>query len=67
MEWVLTHIWELIISLGLGFFAGFLIGKTLGLSEGKEAVIQKVKNLIVRGKVDFNIEELLRSELHARK
>lgn len=67
MEWVLSHIWGVASSLVLGFFGGFLLGKARGLSKGKEIVIQKVKSLIVRGRVDFNIEELLRNELQGRR
>ena len=66
MGWILEHLPLLVVSLIAGFLGGFLIGRRAGLARGRDMVIRKVKGLIIRGKVDFNIEDMLRAELRGK-
>jgi hypothetical protein len=67
MDWMRDPLPLLCATLLLGFAIGFLLGKTVGLARGRDVVIQKVKGLVVKGKVDFNIEDILRAELRGKK
>ncbi len=66
MDWILDHLAFLAVALLVGFLAGFFLGNTLGLARGRDGVIRKVKGMVVKGKVDFNIEDLLRAELRRK-
>ncbi len=63
MEWIAEHIWGLVISAALAFIIGFLIGRWLGLVKGRDRVIDRVKRLMVQGKLEFDIEQILRREI----
>jgi len=67
MDWILETIWGPVIGAGAVFAAGFLVGRRLGLSRGRDRVIAKVKRLMIGGKVDFDIEQFLRNGHRGRK
>lgn len=67
MEWIVEHIWGLVSTAAIAFISGFLIGRTLGFSKGRDRVIAKVKGMMIRGKIDFDVEQVLRSGFGSRK
>jgi hypothetical protein len=49
-----------LLLLGGGLIFGYAAGMLMGISRGKEAVIRRARMLMVRGKMDFSIDPILR-------
>ncbi len=43
-----------------GLLLGYAIGMIIGVSQGKQQLIKKIKILVSRKKIDFDIDKLLR-------
>ena len=39
---------------------GFAVGIKIGIAKGKNEVIARVKRLVVQGRIDFDLEDMLR-------
>ncbi|MBI5471923.1 MAG: hypothetical protein HY961_06215 [Ignavibacteriae bacterium] len=50
-----------------GILTGILSGIIIGRAKGEADVIRKVKQLVIRGKLDFDLEEMLRSKVPTPK
>jgi len=55
-------IWYIAMSVAFGLFLGYAIGMAIGVSKGKQQLIKKIKLLVLREKIDFDIDKLLRSK-----
>jgi hypothetical protein len=52
------------VALGLG--VGYGLGKLRGITVGRDKTIAKVKTLVIRGKLDFDLSSLLRGDTPKR-
>ena len=50
------------MSVAFGLFLGYATGMAIGVSKGKQQLIKKIKLLVLREKIDFDIDKLLRSK-----
>jgi hypothetical protein len=71
MEQVLETIIFILGGVALGLGVGYGLGKLRGIAIGRDKTIAKVKTLVIRGKLDFDISSLLRGDplkwnLHTR-
>ena len=55
-------IWYIAMGVAFGLFLGYAIGMAIGVSNGKQQLIKKIKLLVLREKIDFDIDKLLRSK-----
>ena len=54
--------WILAVGIGGGGLAGYALGMLVGTLRGREQVIRRVRTLILRGKLEFDLEPFLRGE-----
>jgi hypothetical protein len=57
-------VWFIAMGVGFGLLLGYAIGMALGITTGRQQLIKRVKHLVAREHLDFDIEGLLRSDRH---
>ncbi len=62
MDWIVETIWGPLLGAGAMFAAGFFCGRSFGLTRGADRVIARVKGLMIKGKIDFDVEQFLRND-----
>lgn len=55
-------IWYIAMGVAFGLFLGYAIGMAIGVSKGRQQLIKKIRLLVSREKIDFDIDKLLRSK-----
>ncbi|MBC8485857.1 MAG: hypothetical protein ISS80_04285 [Candidatus Cloacimonetes bacterium] len=53
-------VWYIAMGAAFGLLLGYAIGMIIGVSQGKQQLIKKIKILVSRKKIDFDIDKLLR-------
>ena len=53
-------VWYIAMGAAFGLLLGYAIGMIIGVSQGKQQLIKKIKFLVSRKKIDFDIDKLLR-------
>ncbi len=66
MDWIVETIWGPLLGAGAMFAAGFFCGRSFGLTRGADRVIARVKGLMIKGKIDFDVEQVLRNDRKKR-
>jgi len=62
MDTSIPLVWYIAMGVAFGLLLGYAIGMTIGVSTGKQQLIKKIKLLVSREKLDFDIDKLLRSK-----
>ncbi len=60
MDQSIPLIWYIAMGIAFGLLLGYAIGMAIGISQGKQQLIKRIKFLISRKKIDFDIDKLLR-------
>jgi hypothetical protein len=55
-------VWYIAMSIAFGLLLGYAIGMLIGVSRGRQQLIKKIKLLVVREKIDFDVDKLLQSK-----
>jgi hypothetical protein len=55
-------IWFVAMGIAIGLFLGYTIGMLIGVSRGRQQLIKKIRLLVSREKIDFDIDKLLHSK-----
>jgi hypothetical protein len=55
-------IWYTAMGIAFGLLLGYTIGMLIGVSKGRQQLIRKIKLLVAREKIDFDIDKLLQSK-----
>jgi hypothetical protein len=58
-------VWYIAMGIAFGLLLGYTIGMLIGVSRGRQQLIKKIKLLVAREKIDFDIDRLLHSK-HGR-
>ena len=53
-------IWDIAMGVAFGLLLGYATGMIIGVSQGKQQLIKRIKILVSRKKIDFDIDKLLR-------
>lgn len=53
-------VWYIAMGVAFGLLLGYAIGMAIGVSQSKQQLIKKIKFLVSRKKIDFDIDKLLR-------
>ena len=53
-------VWYIAMGVAFGLLLVYAIGMILGVSQGKQQLIKRIKFLVSRKKIDFDIDKLLR-------
>ncbi len=61
MEGNVPLVWVIAISIAFGLMLGYAIGMAIGVSTGKRQLLNKIKMLLFRERIDFDIDALIRS------
>ena len=61
MEANVPLVWVIAISIAFGLLLGYAIGMVIGVSTGKRQLLNKIKMLLFREKIEFDIDALMRS------
>jgi len=62
MDTSIPLIWYIAMGVAFGFLLGYAIGMVIGSSQGKQQLINKIKLLASREKIDSDIDKLLKSK-----
>jgi hypothetical protein len=55
-------IWYVAMGIAFGLLLGYTIGMLIGVSNGRQQLIKKIKLLVAREKIDFDVDKLLQSK-----
>jgi hypothetical protein len=55
-------VWYIAMGIAFGLLLGYTIGMLIGVSRGRQQLIKKIKLLVEREKIDFDIDRLLQSK-----
>ena len=66
MGQVLETLFFILGGVALGLGVGYGLGKLRGITIGQDKTIAKVKTLVIRGKLDFDLSSLLRGDTPKR-
>jgi hypothetical protein len=55
-------VWYIAMGIAFGLLLGYTIGMLIGVSRGRQQLIKKIKLLVAREKIDFDIDRLLQSK-----
>jgi len=50
------------MGIAFGLLLGYTIGMLIGVSKGRQQLINKIKLLVAREKIDFDVDKLLQSK-----
>jgi hypothetical protein len=50
------------MGIAFGLLLGYTIGMLIGVSNGRQQLIKKIKLLVAREKIDFDVDKLLQSK-----
>jgi hypothetical protein len=50
------------MGIAFGLLLGYTIGMVIGVSRGRQQLIKKIRLLVARQKIDFDIDKLLQSK-----
>jgi hypothetical protein len=52
-------IWYVAMGVAFGLLLGYAIGMAIGVSKGRQQLLQKIRLLAAREKIDFDVDKLL--------
>ena len=55
-------IWFVAMGAAFGLLLGYTFGMLIGVSRGRQQLIKKIRLLVSREKIDFDIDKLLHSK-----
>jgi len=55
-------IWYIAMGIAFGLCLGYAIGMAIGVSQGRRQLLKRIKLLLSREKIDFDIDKLLLSK-----
>jgi hypothetical protein len=55
-------VWYIAMGIAFGLLLGYTIGMVIGVSRGRQQLIKKIRLLVARQKIDFDIDKLLQSK-----
>jgi hypothetical protein len=55
-------IWYVAMGVAFGLLLGYAIGMAIGVSRGRQQLIQKIRLLVAREKIDFDVDRLLHNK-----
>jgi hypothetical protein len=67
MQVDITEIVLAVLGLVLGALVGYVIGKAAGMMKARDEIIRRVKELVIRGKIDLDLEDVLRRKIPKTK
>ena len=62
MDTSVPLIWYVAMGVAFGLLLGYAVGMLIGVSRGRQQLIKKIKLLVSREKIDFDIDKLLQSK-----
>lgn len=62
MDTNIPLVWYVAMGVAFGLLLGYAIGMLIGVSRGRQQLIKKIKLLVSREKIDFDIDKLLHSK-----
>jgi hypothetical protein len=55
-------VWYVAMGVAFGLLLGYTVGMVIGVSRGRQQLIKKIKLLVAREKINFDIDKLLQSK-----
>lgn len=62
MDTNIPLVWYIAMGVAFGLLLGYTIGMLIGVSRGRQQLIKKIKLLVAREKIDFDVDKLLQSK-----